>query len=95
VNIVAGAFLLPLQNPVYVAELTATINVISDGRFHLACGLGYRQEESDVFGVEKSDRVGRLAEGIELIRRLWTEDGVTFDGDHFSVFDVSIKPKPT
>lgn len=95
VTIGAGAFLLPLHNPVHVAELTATIDVISDGRFHLACGLGYRQEEFDVFGVEKSSRVGRLEEGIELIRRLWTEDGVTFDGDHFSVSDVSINPKPT
>lgn len=95
VTVGAGAFLLPLHNPVHVAELAATIDVMSNGRFQMACGLGYRDEEFDVFGVEKADRVGRLEEGIELIRRLWTEDAVTYDGEHFSVSDVTINPKPT
>lgn len=95
VTVGAGAFLLPLHNPVHVAELAATIDVMSDGRFQMACGLGYRDAEFEVFGVEKADRVGRLEEGIELIRRLWTEDAVTYDGEHFSVSDVTINPKPT
>lgn len=95
VTIGAGAFLLPLHNPVHVAELAATIDVMSDGRFQMACGLGYREKEFDVFGVDKSERVGRLVEGIQLMRRLWTEDGVTYDGDYVSVEDVSINPKPT
>jgi len=94
VDIGAGALLLPLHNPVHVAELTATLDVMSDGRFQLTCGLGYRDEEFDVFGVDKSDRVGRLVEGIQLIRQLWTEDHVTYDGSHFSVSDVTINPKP-
>ena len=94
VTIGAGAFLLPLHNPIYVAELAATIDVISDGRFQMACGLGYRDIEFEVFGVEKSDRVGRLVEGVKLIRQLWTEDAVTFDGDYFSVSDITINPKP-
>ncbi|WP_227378158.1 LLM class flavin-dependent oxidoreductase [Haladaptatus halobius] len=94
VTIGAGAFLLPLHNPVHVAELAVTIDVMSDGRFQMACGLGYRDEEFDVFGVDKGDRVGRLVEGIQLMKRLWTEDKVSFAGDHFSVSDVTINPKP-
>lgn len=94
VTIGAGVWLLPLHNPVHVAELAATIDVMSDGRFQLGCGLGYRDAEFDAFGIDKSDRVGRLIDGVRLIRRLWTEDNVTFDGDYISVSDVTVNPKP-
>lgn len=94
VTIGAGAFLLPLHKPVHVAELGATIDAMSDGRFWLACGLGYRDEEFHAFEVDKSTRVARLVEGVKLIRRLWTEDEVTFEGDVFEFEDVTINPKP-
>ncbi|WP_255152066.1 LLM class flavin-dependent oxidoreductase [Halorarius halobius] len=94
VTIGAGVWLLPLHNPVHVAELAATIDVMSDGRFQLGCGLGYRDAEFDAFGIDKSDRVGRLIDGVRLIRRLWTEDDVTFDGDYVSVSNVTVNPKP-
>lgn len=94
VTIGAGAFLLPLHNPVHVAELTATIDAMSDGRFWLACGLGYRDKEFHAFDVEKEARVRRLVDGIRLIRRLWTEDNVTFDGKAFQFEEVTINPKP-
>lgn len=90
----AGAFLLPLHKPVHVAELGATIDAMSDGRFWLACGLGYRDEEFHAFEVEKERRVTRLVDGIKLIRRLWTEDRVSFDGKAFQFEDVTINPKP-
>lgn len=94
VTLGAGAFLLPLHNPVYVAELTATIDVLSEGRFQLACGLGYRDEEFAAFGVDKADRVRRLEEGVQLIQDLWGKNNVTFEGDCFQFEDVSINPKP-
>lgn len=90
----AGAMLLPLYNPVHAAELTASIDVVSDGRLWVAAGLGYRDEEFEAFGVEKSDRVARLVEGIMLLRKLWTEDGVSFDGKVHQFEDVTINPKP-
>ena len=94
VTIGAGAFLLPLHKPVHVAELGATIDAMSDGRLWLACGLGYRDEEFHAFEVNKENRVARLIEGIKLIRRLWTEDEVTFDGKAFQFQEVTINPKP-
>jgi probable F420-dependent oxidoreductase len=86
--------LLPLHNPVDVAEQYATMDVVAGGRFVLGVGLGYRQEEYDTFGVDRRTRARRFEEAIELLKRLWTEDHVTFDGRFYRVRDVSIRPRP-
>ena len=86
--------LLPLHNPVDVAEQYATMDVVANGRFVLGVGLGYRQEEYDVFGVERRTRTRRFEEALALLKRLWTEDHVTFDGRFYQVKDVSIRPRP-
>ena len=62
--------LLPLHNPVGLAEVGAFLDVITGGRFLLGVGLGYRAEEFAVFGVSMAERVSRLVEGVEIIRRL-------------------------
>jgi alkanesulfonate monooxygenase SsuD/methylene tetrahydromethanopterin reductase-like flavin-dependent oxidoreductase (luciferase family) len=69
-----GVLLLSMMNPVLAAEEAATIDWLSDGNYVLGAGLGYRPEEFQAMGVEKRERVGRLIEGLELIKRLWTED---------------------
>lgn len=87
--------LLPYHNPVRIAEFGATVDVLTGGRFRLTVALGYRPAEYAVFGVEDTEEaVGRLAEGVEVIKRLWTEDSVTFEGDYHHFEDVSINPKP-
>jgi alkanesulfonate monooxygenase SsuD/methylene tetrahydromethanopterin reductase-like flavin-dependent oxidoreductase (luciferase family) len=86
--------LLPYHNPVRIAEFGATVDVLSGGNFQLGVGLGYRPEEYAAFGVTREDAPGRLEEGVEVIKRLWTEGSVTFDGDHFQFEDVSIRPRP-
>jgi alkanesulfonate monooxygenase SsuD/methylene tetrahydromethanopterin reductase-like flavin-dependent oxidoreductase (luciferase family) len=86
--------LLPLHNPVEIAEVGAFLDVITGGRFLLGVGLGYRTEEFAVFGVPLAERVSRLTEGIEIIRRLWTEDRVTHHGRHWRLDDVTIRPRP-
>jgi len=86
--------LLPLHNPVEVAEIGAFLDVITGGRFLLGVGLGYRPEEFAIFGVPMAERVSRLGEGIEIIRRLWTEDDVTHHGRHWRLDGVTIRPRP-
>jgi len=86
--------LLPLHNPVELAEIGAFLDVITGGRFMLGVGLGYRTEEFAVFKVPMAERVSRLTEGVEIIRRLWTEDRVTHHGRHWQLDDVSIHPRP-
>lgn len=86
--------LLPLHHPVEIAEHMATLDVITNGKAALAPIAGYRDAEFDAFGIPKAQRGKRLHESVELIKRLWTEDSVTFDGEFFSVTDCTINPKP-
>jgi alkanesulfonate monooxygenase SsuD/methylene tetrahydromethanopterin reductase-like flavin-dependent oxidoreductase (luciferase family) len=89
-----NVILLPLHNPAEVAEIGAFLDVITGGRFMLGVGLGYRAEEFALFGVPMAERVSRLVEGIDVIRRLWTEDGVSHRGRHWSLDRVTIRPRP-
>jgi alkanesulfonate monooxygenase SsuD/methylene tetrahydromethanopterin reductase-like flavin-dependent oxidoreductase (luciferase family) len=89
-----NVILLPLHNPVEVAEIGAFLDVITGGRFLLGVGLGYRPEEFALFQVPMVERVSRLVEGVEIIRRLWTEDDVTHRGRHWQLDGVTIRPRP-
>src|SRR5205085_9989230 len=86
--------LLPLHNPVELAEIGAFLDLVSGGKFLLGLGLGYRPEEFAAFGVPMNERVSRLIEGVEIIRRLWTEDRVTHRGRHWQFSDAGIRPRP-
>ena len=86
--------LLPLHNPVELAEAGAFLDVITGGKFLLGIGLGYRPEEYQIFGVPMSERVSRFNEAVEIIRRLWSEDRVTHSGRHWQFADAAIAPRP-
>jgi alkanesulfonate monooxygenase SsuD/methylene tetrahydromethanopterin reductase-like flavin-dependent oxidoreductase (luciferase family) len=86
--------LLPFHNPVRIAELGASLDILTGGSFRLGVGLGYREKEYEVFGVSKEESPGRLAEGVEIIKLLWTRDTVSFNGDHFELESVGINPQP-
>jgi alkanesulfonate monooxygenase SsuD/methylene tetrahydromethanopterin reductase-like flavin-dependent oxidoreductase (luciferase family) len=86
--------LLPLHNPVEIAEIGAFMDVVTGGRFLLGLGLGYRPEEFAIFGVPIKERASRLTEGVEIIRRLWTEERVTHEGRHWKFADIAIRPRP-
>jgi len=86
--------LLPMHNPMEIAEISAFLDVITDGNFLLGVGLGYRPEEFDMFGVPIKQRVSRMVEGVEIIRRLWTEDKVTHNGRHWQFENMTIRPQP-
>jgi alkanesulfonate monooxygenase SsuD/methylene tetrahydromethanopterin reductase-like flavin-dependent oxidoreductase (luciferase family) len=89
-----GMCLLPYHNPVRIAEFGATVDHLTDGGFRLGVAQGYRPEEYAVFGVDKSDALARFVEGVQVIKRLWTEESVSYEGKVFSFEDVSINPKP-
>jgi alkanesulfonate monooxygenase SsuD/methylene tetrahydromethanopterin reductase-like flavin-dependent oxidoreductase (luciferase family) len=86
--------LLGLRHPVTVASELATLDVINNGQSFAAFGLGYRDEELKAFALNKTRRFGRFVEGVEIIKRLWTEDHVSFDGREFQISDVTVDPKP-
>ena len=89
-----GIMLLALQQPVDVAESIATLDVICGGRFVFGVGLGYRDVEFDAFGIPRGGRLSRFLEALEVVRRLWTEETVTFQGKHFNLRDVRLTTRP-
>jgi alkanesulfonate monooxygenase SsuD/methylene tetrahydromethanopterin reductase-like flavin-dependent oxidoreductase (luciferase family) len=93
-NIATSMCLLPLHDPVRIAEFGATIDVLTEGQFRLGVAQGYREKEYEAFHVDRDDALGRFVEGVEVIKRLWTEDSVSYDGRHFQFEDISINPKP-
>jgi len=99
-KLMTGILLLTYFSPVDIAEQTATLDHISNGRFILGVGLGYREKELEAFGTNRRDRVGRFEESITLMKQLWTGEEVTFEGVHWQVhqgrmaFTTVQKPHP-
>ena len=85
----------PLHNPVDLAESIATLDAITDGRFIFGVGLGYCEEEFRAFGIKRAERVPRLLESLEIIKRLWTEDQVEHQGRFYQVPLVTPSFRPT
>jgi alkanesulfonate monooxygenase SsuD/methylene tetrahydromethanopterin reductase-like flavin-dependent oxidoreductase (luciferase family) len=83
-----------LLNPVHVAEEAATLDVLTGGKYIMGVGLGYRAPEFDSFGIPLHERAPRFNEAIRLMRLLWTQDRVTFEGRFYSVKDHGIGLKP-
>ena len=83
--VAATVILVPLHNPVELAEAVATMDAICSGRFIFGVGLGYREEEYAAFGVRRRERVGRLLESLEVMKLLWTQGNVEFTGTYYRV----------
>lgn len=86
--------LLALLNPVQTAEEIATLDIICEGRLNLGIGLGYRPIEYQAFGVRREDGARRMLESLELIKRLWTEEAVTFEGKFFRLTNATCTIRP-
>jgi alkanesulfonate monooxygenase SsuD/methylene tetrahydromethanopterin reductase-like flavin-dependent oxidoreductase (luciferase family) len=86
--------LLPFHNPVRVAEDAIAVDIISNGRFDLGVGQGYRAEEFAALQIPRPERAARLDEGLELIRRLFTDQDVTIEGRFNSVRGMTLYPRP-
>src|SRR5919106_3760122 len=89
-----AVMLLGLRHPVTVASELASLDVLNNGKSFFGFGLGYRDDELNAFNLTKTQRFQRFVEGIELVRRLWCEENVNFDGKAFKLKNVTIDPKP-
>src|SRR4029077_9572289 len=86
--------LLPFQHPVRVAEDATCVDIWSNGRFDLGVGQGYSYKEFSALCMKREERSARFAEGVELLKRLWTEERVTFDGKFTKVKELTLAPRP-
>ena len=89
-RLLTGIVLLPLHNPVQMAEDAATLDHISKGRLVLGVGLGYRETELEAAGTTRKERVPRLVESIDLMKRLWTGESVNYEGKFWTVHDAKM-----
>ena len=85
---------MPLLNPAHVAEDAVTLDLLTSGNYVLGIGVGYREAEFNTFNVPLSERVQRLTESVEIMRRLWTEDRVTYHGKIFKIDNLGIGLRP-
>ena len=98
IKIGAVPMLPALRNPVLLAHALATLDIISKGRIILGVSVGpvrdYIQRQFAACGVPPQEKAGRLGECIEIMRRLWSERTIDYDGRYYKLNDVGILPHP-
>src|SRR5688572_5447246 len=98
VGLGTSVFLPPLREPVQLAYALASLDLISEGRISLGVGIGAKDpaslHEYRSVGIDPERRVSRFEEVLLLLRRLWTEENVSFEGKHFHLENVTVLPRP-
>jgi probable F420-dependent oxidoreductase len=93
-ELVTAIIILPQRQTVLVAKQAAEVDLLSDGRLRLGVGLGWNAVEYEALGQDFTTRGKRVEEQIDLMRRLWTEQSITFDGTYDRVTGAGLAPLP-
>ncbi|HEX2280192.1 MAG TPA: TIGR03619 family F420-dependent LLM class oxidoreductase, partial [Thermomicrobiales bacterium] len=93
VRLGTAILVLPLRHPAIVAREVLTLDFLSGGRFILGVGTGWEEREFAAVGVPLKQRGKRLDEGLEVIRRLLSEESVTHHGRFYTLDEVSMEPR--
>jgi probable F420-dependent oxidoreductase len=94
VRLGTAVLITPLRSPVQLAKSLASLDQLSGGRLIAGVGLGGNTRVYPAFGYSADRRVRRFTEGLELVKRLWTEDRVTFAGEFWRLENTTVTPKP-
>jgi probable F420-dependent oxidoreductase len=87
-------FVSTLHSPVHLAKSLASLDQLSRGRIEVGVGTGGPGRPFAAFGVDSSRYVARFTEGVTLMKALWTEPRVTFEGEFWQLEDAPMEPKP-
>jgi probable F420-dependent oxidoreductase len=90
----SAVLLTALRSPVHLAKSLSTLDNLSQGRLIVGVGLGAAPRIYPAFGAQAETRAARFSEGIRLMKALWTEDRVTFEGRFWQLQDAAMEPKP-
>jgi len=86
---------LPVHHPVQLAEQAAMLDLVSNGRMEFAAGGGHPHSRAyECFGADHKSTHDSMAEGLQIIRKAWSEETLTFDGKFFQIPEVIVNPKP-
>lgn len=94
ITIGTAVVVLPLHDPIRVAEDAAMLDVLSGGRLVLGVGRGYQPQEFRGFGVDRDQNKQLYAESVDVLRLAWTQDDWSYEGRHFRYADMNVYPKP-
>ncbi len=94
IQLVTGVLILPQRQTALVAKQAAEVDVLSGGRLRLGVGLGWNEVEYVGLNENFRNRGKRIEEQIHLLRALWTQPLVTFDGDYHALPDAGLNPMP-
>jgi probable F420-dependent oxidoreductase len=94
VELVTGIIILPQRQTALVAKQAAELDLLTGGNFRLGVGLGWNAVEYEALGKNFRDRGRRMSEQVALLRRLWTEESVTFNGEYEVVTGAGLCPLP-
>lgn len=93
-ELTTAVLILPQRQTALVAKQATEVAALSDGRLRLGIGIGWNTVEYDSLGVDFARRGARQAEQVELLRRLWTEDSLDYQGEFHTIPKASILPRP-
>jgi probable F420-dependent oxidoreductase len=93
-ELVTGIVILPQRQTVLVAKQAAEVDILTGGKLRFGVGLGWNAVEYEALGKEFTTRGRRMGEQVELLRRLWTDQSVTFDGTDERVTGAGLAPMP-
>lgn len=85
------------RHPAVLANIAATVDIISGGRLDFGIGAGWNETEHNSYGIPlytTGERIRRLGEACELIKRMWTETAPSFEGKYYQIKDAYCEPKP-
>jgi probable F420-dependent oxidoreductase len=94
IELVTGVLILPQRQTALVAKQAAALDVLSGGRLRLGIGIGWNPVEYEALGENFGNRGQRSEEQVELLRRLWTHELVSFEGRWHKIDDAGINPLP-
>src|SRR5262245_54775229 len=95
IKLMSSVVLLPLYTPMVLAKLTSVLDVASGGRYHMGIGFGGEfPKEFEACGIPLRQRASRANEALEVIRRLWTEPNLTFEGRYSRFAGITLSPRP-
>jgi probable F420-dependent oxidoreductase len=96
IKLMSTVVLLPLYTPMVLAKMTSVLDVASNGRYHMGIGVGGEfPKEFEACGVPVKQRGSRSNEALEVIKKLWTEKNVSFEGRYSKFSGVTLDPQPT
>lgn len=91
-RISTSLMLQPLHDPIRLAEDSATLSILSGGRFDLGIGIGYREIEFETFKKNLKNRPSMIEEGSQIMRKAWAGESIQIDGKRYQLPDVKVYP---